>query len=207
MNGSNWESRPNRTFALSNATETLPVVYFNDVVGSPANIPLTFQLDMSVQTARGAFDPAADTVFAAGTFNNWSSSDLQMTNSPAKPNLFTGSVVDSGDGVGATIQYKFVVNGSTWESIANRMYVLTSTNQQAIPLSYFNDISNLGPLSLASSPGSQATLSWLAGPKVRLQNTLTLTPGAWQDVPNTAGQSNAVITLDGAHKFYRLTGP
>jgi hypothetical protein len=207
MNSSTWESRANRTFVLSNATETLPVVYFNDVKGLPASIPLTFQVDMSVQTAQGNFDPTTDRVITAGSFNNWSTTDLQLTNSPSKPNLYTGAVVDSGDGVGATIQYQFVINGSTWESIANRTYILSSTNQQIVPLSYFNDIPNLGSLSLDSHTGNLATLSWSAGPKIRLQSTLGLAPGAWQDVPNTTGQSNAVITLGGAHTFYRLTGP
>src|SRR5262249_47298 len=148
LNGGTWESRPNRTFALASGTQKLPVVFFNDVAGAPTNIPLTFQVDMSVQTARGTFNPATDAVFTAGTFNNWSTTDLQLTNSPANTNLYSGTVIDSADGAGATIQFKFVMNGSNWESIANRNYTLSSTNQQIIPLAYFNDISGLGSITI-----------------------------------------------------------
>src|SRR5205823_5769202 len=155
----------------------------------PGDVHLTFQVDMSVQTARGAFNPAADTVFTAGTFNAWSTSDLQLTNSPSHTNLYTGTVIDSSDGAGATIQFKFVVNGSTWESIANRSYILSSTNQQTVPLVYFNDVAGLGLLSANALSGDHITFSWTGGPNVRLQSTTNLTQRAWQDVPNTAGES------------------
>jgi hypothetical protein len=177
------------------------------VAGAPVDIPLLFQVDMSAQTAQSAFNPATDTVFAAGSFNSWSTSALQLTNSPGKTNLFTGSVVDSNDAVGAAIQFKFVINGSNWESIANRTYTLTSTNQQNIPIVYFNDVSSLGSLSLEIRSGGQASLSWTAGPSVRLQSAFNLKQPTWQDVPNTLGQSNAVVSLGAPQTYYRLIGP
>lgn len=208
LNSSTWESRANRTFSLSSSAQTLPVVFFNDVRGPATDIPLTFAVDMSVQAALGTFNPNSDTVFTAGTFNGWSTSAFQLTNSPAKPNLFSGTTVDSTDGAGATIEYKFVINSSTWEGRANRAYTITSTNAQVIPTAYFDDKSGMGSLSLVKSGKNLATVSWgtLTTP-FRLQMTANLNGGVWQDVPLSPGQSTFDVSTEQGMGFFRVVAP
>ena len=148
INGSNWESINNRTVTLASSKQTLPVVYFNNVTNSGVTtIPVTYQVNLAVQTALGNFNPVTDTVIAAGTFNNWSTSAFQLTNSPAAPNIYSGTFNDTTDAPGTPVQYKFIINGSNWESIGNRMFTLASTSQ-ALPLVYFNDAGSLGSLLL-----------------------------------------------------------
>src|SRR5262245_33437498 len=62
----------NRTFQLAEGSQTLPVVYFNNLTNNPgAGFAVTFQADMLVQSIRGAFDPATGVVDVRGPFNNW----------------------------------------------------------------------------------------------------------------------------------------
>src|SRR5881394_2594034 len=65
----------NRTFSLGGGAQSLPLVYFNNVTNSTSVTDLIiFQVDLSVQTALGNFDPASGTVNLAGEFNAWSTS-------------------------------------------------------------------------------------------------------------------------------------
>ena len=66
----NWEGGDNRSFTLAACPHTLPARYFNDVWGGGPPIAITFQVDMSVQTAQGTFNPASDLVEARGSFQS-----------------------------------------------------------------------------------------------------------------------------------------
>lgn len=210
MNGM-WEGNvgpggaQNRSLTLARTNQTLPVVYFNNVTNVPVPTPLVFQVNLAAQTALGNFNPSTDTVEARGTFNNWSAG-FGLTNGSTNPYLFSGTWVDSSDAVGGTIQYQFVLNGNTWETtVGNRMYTILSTNQQTLPLVFFNNVSNLGTLSLRATNG-QATLAWTAGPLIRLQSaTAPLSP--WQDLPNTQGSNSLTLPFGTGPKFFRLIGP
>jgi hypothetical protein len=196
----------NRVVTLAKTDQVLPVIYFNNVTNVPVPTPLDFQVNLAVQTALGNFNPSTDTVEARGSFNNNWAGGFVLTNSPDNPNLFSGTWVDSTDVVGATIQYQFVLNGGTWETaVGNRNYMILSTNEQSVPLVFFNNVNNLGPLSLQTTNG-QAMLSWTAGPGVRLQSGISLING-WQDVPNTQGSNSLAVPLGAGQKFFRLIGP
>src|ERR1051326_3243611 len=72
-NGVVWEGNVgpggsgNRTFTLTGSAQILPVVYFNNVTkATTVTVQVTFQVDMSVQIAQGAFNPSTDTVSVAG---------------------------------------------------------------------------------------------------------------------------------------------
>ena len=66
------ENTGNRRDSIGSADTTLAVVFFNNESSVPAGpVNVTFQVDMSVQKAKGKFDPAADVVTVPGGFNNW----------------------------------------------------------------------------------------------------------------------------------------
>jgi hypothetical protein len=213
MNGT-WENNnvgpggaQNRTLNLARTNQTLPQVYFNNASTLPVPTPLVFQVNMAAQTALGNFSPDTDMVEARGTFNGWSAG-FGLTNSPANPYLFSGTWVDTADTVGAMVQYQFVISGTTWETgVGNRTYTLVSTNEQTLPLVFFNNVSNLGPIAMHPGAGGQATLVWTAGPLIRLQAAGGLVNSSWQDVPNTQGSNSVTVPLGPGTKFFRLIGP
>jgi hypothetical protein len=192
---------------LRSTNQVLPVVYFDNLALVPTAIPLTFQVDMGAQIAQGNFDPMADTVSVAGdSINNWNATASPLANSASDTNLWVGTF-DVTSTSGSAVAYKFVVNGSTWESIDNRAYTLTSTNAQTLPRAFFNNVSNLGALLISPVSGNQTTLTWTACPLIRLQSSSDLKNGLWQDVPNTLGQGSATVTLGTGPSFFRLIGP
>lgn len=157
--GANWENPAigdpdnsgNRFFQYPGGPATLPIVYFGDAPYAPTYTnDVTFQVDMSVQIAKGNFDPSSATVEARGSFNNWGGTQLLLTNNPsaANTNVYSGVFpIVAGKGTTPTIQYKYWAsdegNGG-WELPAstsgnNRSFVLNQTNQQTVPLVYFND--------------------------------------------------------------------
>lgn len=212
MNGT-WEGNvgpggaQNRSVTLQHTNQTLSAVYFNNQAAPPVPIPLVFQVNLAVQIAQGNFDPTTGLVEARGSFNNNWAGGFTLTNSPDNTNIYSGTFVDATDVPGTSIGYKFVLNGSTWESINNRTYMLTSTNQQTLPLVFFNDMGDLGPISILTTSPGQAALSWTAGPLVRLQNATSLLNSSWQDVPNSQGTNSITVPIGPNPLFFRLTGP
>src|SRR3954463_12755599 len=108
------------------------------------NTALNFSVDMSSQIGAGTFTPGVNHVEAHGTFNGWSA--LQLTNDPASlnPALSTGRAVDTADDNGAKMQYKYVIDGNTWENPAtgnNRVVLLPSTSgaSLSLPTVFFGD--------------------------------------------------------------------
>ncbi|HAB19448.1 MAG TPA: hypothetical protein DCE44_23835, partial [Verrucomicrobiales bacterium] len=158
MNGSSWEGNvgpngtQNRSLTLQSTAQTLPVVFFNNQAVVPANIPITFQLNLGVQIAQGNFDPDTGTVSVAGDpLNNWNTEASVLTRNTTDPNLWTGTF-EVNSSAGAVMSFKYVLNGSTWEGnvgpdgAQNRSYTFTSTDPQTLPQVYFNNVDNLGPI-------------------------------------------------------------
>lgn len=221
LNDSTWEGNVgpggpngNRTFTIADTDQTLPVVFFNNVTsGSTVTSDVTFQVDMSVQIALGGFDPAVSTVSVAGEFNGWSASDLMLTQSVSDPDLWVGTRTLTG-AANSTVLYKFVMNGGNWEGnvgpggAQNRALTLTSV-AQTLPPVFFNNVNNVGQVSLGAISGGQLTLSWGAGPLIRLQTATDLVGSAWQDIPNTLGQGTATVPVPvgPGRAFFQLVGP
>ncbi len=209
MNGV-WETINDRTFIMTNKAQTLPKVYFNNVTNTATPIPLTFEVNMGVAMARGTFAPdQGDTVEARGSFltspgGNWLGG-FALTNDPANPVIFRGTIVDTNDAAGSTLQYQFVINGSTWETTGNRLFVLPNTDPRTLPLAYFNNVRDLGPLSITQAGAGQFSVTWTSGPLVRLQSSTNLLN--WVDVPDTMGQGSASITGTLPMMFFHLFGP
>jgi hypothetical protein len=132
-------SSGNRRYRLTEASQQiLPTVYFNNLTNDPgAGIEVTFQVNMEVQTALNRFLPEIDTVTVAGSFNGWNTTVSPLQQDTENTNLYTGTFGITTISPGATIDYKFVINGGTWEDGANRNFVLADT-AQTLPAVYFN---------------------------------------------------------------------
>jgi hypothetical protein len=113
--------------------------------------PVTFQVNMSAQTALGNFNPASDALFVAGDpLNAWSTSDSPLAPSAGDASIWTGTF-DAGGNPGDTGQYKFLMtasSGTTWEgsvgtggTTGNRTFTVSDT-AQTLPVVYFNNVTN-----------------------------------------------------------------
>lgn len=110
-------------------------------VPAPVTNAVTFAVDMSAQLALGNFNPAADTVYVSGSFNNWPGTGagaLVLSNSPAyqggsNTNIYYGTAEVVGI-AGTTWLYKFTCSDSAYsgnggyEPSGNRWFVLLATN-------------------------------------------------------------------------------
>ena len=121
-----WEPNviggPNRYFPVPAVDTNLPVrVFFNDVsnANQVVTIPVTFSVDMSVQSTMGNFNEAQDIVLVAGDFNGFTAtSGTVMTDNGHNVWTATCNVTNT---VGATENYKFLflpfsgTPASVWE--------------------------------------------------------------------------------------------
>ncbi|NOY79216.1 MAG: T9SS type A sorting domain-containing protein [Calditrichaeota bacterium] len=138
--GGVWESVGNRSFTVVSGGQVLDVVYFNDqsVVGQTANV--TFQADMSDLLSKGWFDPAADTLYVVGAFNNWAESkDYMMSRDLFNPALYkvTASITAA---AGTDMEWKFRAAphdhflDAGWESGSNHKFTFTGADLTLDPI-------------------------------------------------------------------------
>jgi hypothetical protein len=214
LNGATWENNgvgpngaQNRAGTMRSSNEILPVVYFNNFSSAPTPIPLSFQVNLATQIALGNFDPDQGLIEVRGSFNNWAA-DFPLTNAPGGGHLYSGTYIDANDSPGTAISYQFVLGGSIWETaVGNRLFTIVNTNEQQIPPSYFNNAGDLGKLTVGAIVNGQATASWTAAPKVRLQSATQLRNAAWQEVPGSLGQGSAQVNAAPGQLYLRLIGP
>ena len=213
LNGGTWEINglgpnggANRTFSLAPGNTVLPVAYFNGLSSLPTDVPVTFSVDLGVQMALGNFDGTGTVSVAGDLINNWSATASVLKRESGNSTVWSGTFDIQGL-VGTSLLYKFVLNdGSTWESTPNRAYALVSTNAQAAPKSFFNNVATLGKLSLVKNGPTQYKILLPSKRNIRLQSA-PLPSGPWTDVPGTAGQGYYLLTPGSGNGFFRLTGP
>lgn len=104
-------------------------------------VPVTFQVNMSYLIEQGRFDPAADFVDIAGSFNGWGSNPLVPLADPNADSIY--EVTLSGFVSGQEIQYKHRING-LWDGTEefpgggpNRVYTVQDNNN--VILVWYND--------------------------------------------------------------------
>jgi hypothetical protein len=114
-----------------------------------ADTLVTFQIDMSVQTSAGTFNPppgGSDQVWVQGTFNSWAGR-LILTAS-GNTNVYTNTVDDTTDANGVVMSYKFGDTQQNYETPAadgngawNRVVTLPTNSgaSLSLPYTYFND--------------------------------------------------------------------
>lgn len=214
-NGVGPNGAQNRQFTFPATSTNLPLVYFNNITNSSSLITtqITFNVNLAAQIALGTFDPNGGTVSVAGdAINNWSPTASPLTPSPTISNLWSATL-DVTSTVGGPVNYKFVLNtGGTWENNgvgpggANDRQLIFPSSATNLPSVYFNNLGDLGRLTNGPVINGQITLSWAAGPLVRLQTNSTLT-GTWGDVPGSVGVGTMDFGVGAGNTHFRLIGP
>jgi len=216
--GGTWEGNvgpngaQNRTFTLTNLNQVLPLAYWNNLTNLNSSFNVGFQVNLAVEDALGIFTPGSDTVFVNGDWN-WSGSAVQLM-PVGSSDVYTGAVTLA-LAPGTVVNYKYTIDGGLiWENngvgpggAQNHQFTLsTSTN---LPLDYFNNYQNLGPVQISGAPG-QTVVFWASGTnvnnRIRLQKATNLLSG-WSDVPNTQGVNSVTNDFGPGPVFFRLTGP
>ena len=166
-----------------------------------------------LEIARGAFDPSSGQVSVAGdAINNWSPIMSYLTQTVTNSSVWSGTFTVTNT-VGGAVNYKFVLNGGgTWENNGvgpnganDRQFIFTNM-PTVLPDVYFNNLGNLGNLTIGPATAGHVTVNWTAGPLIRLQTNAVLL-GTWVDVPGTTGASSANVGVGADETFFRLIGP
>ncbi len=215
--GGTWEGNvgangaANRALYVTNAAQVLPPDSWDNITNLNVSYNVQFEVNMIVEDALGNFNAGSDSVYVAGDWN-WNSTALQLTPSD-NIYVYTGAVAMVYS-PGTVVDYKYVINGYTWENNgvgpggANN-HQLTLAGNTNLPTDYFDDYSDLGPLTVAAS-GTQMGLTWASGTNANnniwLQASTNLSSG-WTNVDNTQGQSAFTNDFGPGPVFFRLTGP
>lgn len=117
---------------------------------------VTYQIDMSVQTTLGNFNPGAgDRVLVAGNFStpDWiapATTAFVLTNDPGNPGIYRNTF-NNDVAVAGFENHKFIIDvGGTaatlnWETTPNRFFQVTA-GDQTLPVVFFNDVTNANSL-------------------------------------------------------------
>jgi hypothetical protein len=152
----NWEipasfSGGDRWFEVPAGGTILPVVYFSDNTNLPTyQVTITFDVNMAPAIAQNIFTIGSDYVDAFGSFNNWSTTGVLLTNVPGTSNYIGSFVTTALTTNNTLVNYKYAIDGNagTWEGnvgtngAQNREFALTNIDQ-VLPLDYWDNITNL----------------------------------------------------------------
>ncbi len=140
--GDVWESVNNRTATIAGTTQTLDVVYFNDITSSAsADVEVNFRVNMTVQDLSGTFDPASDWIVVRGAhpnIGNWGGA-TQLIEETGNPGIYSAWITFDDLPLNAALEYKFVIldggdpNVASWESSANRSFTPTGAEPDNLP--------------------------------------------------------------------------
>jgi hypothetical protein len=128
----------------------LPVVYFSDASNAPSyQVQITFQVNMEVPITQGIFSIGGNTVYAFGSWNNFSSSGGLLLANVAGTSNYVGTLITSAVPTNTVVNYKYAIDGygGTWEGnvgtngTANRAFTLASINE-VLPFDLWNNITN-----------------------------------------------------------------
>ncbi len=95
------------------------------ITGTAFAQTVEFKVNMSAEARKGAFNPGTDSVHLAGTFNSWNATATKMTG-PDADTVY--SVTIDTFQVGDNLEFKFVKNSDTWESVSNRKFTVREGN-------------------------------------------------------------------------------
>lgn len=97
---------------------------------------MEFKLNMSVQIAEGNFDATTNTAEVRGNFNGWTGGVTVLDDTDGDQ-IYTAVLENVA--ADSALEFKFVIVGATdrWESVDNRTYTTTGTND--VFEAYFND--------------------------------------------------------------------
>ena len=142
-----WYEQGNTTPTIDQTAPSVIWVAPYAVRSAGGDIPITFQVDMSVQMFEGNFPPGANVVVRgdfqtdAGDPNGlWQGNMFQLSDTD-DDTIYTGTFQIPSNFVGNNYIFKYVIvnppAGDNWESINNREFTLTAP-ETVIPLDCFN---------------------------------------------------------------------
>ncbi|MGE5400479.1 MAG: hypothetical protein ACM3S2_08755, partial [Ignavibacteriales bacterium] len=116
------------------------------MVANAATINVTFQVDMSIQIAKGNFKVGTDTLVVRGSFQkeagdtagDWQGMKFVLTD-PNSDKIYTATISLPADSANKKYEFKFVINSGGWESVSNRSFILTAPGPQLLPVAFFNN--------------------------------------------------------------------
>jgi hypothetical protein len=153
-----WENDPNRTFDPTEDTTLDPVEFnqtFEDICDAETETyEIIFQVDMSVQTLIGEFDPETDVVTVAGAFNDWTNNADTLVQDIFNPDIYVG-LVEAELIVPSEQAYKYIIGEPDdaapdgWESGGDRIFSITGNEtdddgngipEAIVPVRFFDDV-------------------------------------------------------------------
>ncbi len=115
-------------------------------------VAVTFRVNMGAQIARNTFTVGVDSVYVRGDFQttagdpgNWGGNTFKALPATPADSIYKVTASFPLTAIGSIYNYKFVINGTNWESVNNRVFTLDSSNM-TLPAYYFNNDTNRTPL-------------------------------------------------------------
>ncbi|MBI4811424.1 MAG: T9SS type A sorting domain-containing protein [Ignavibacteriales bacterium] len=155
-NPDTWENDPNRSYIVPSADGEFRDYFDRDsVVTITGNGNILFQVNMSVMTEIGIYDPNIDKLQVRASFNGWSGNDTarsHLNQDFLDPNIWFLDVPFSNTGIGELQYYKYYVvlqNPGIWtdgwerpcsRGGGNREVPFLAQSNQEAPYAYYDDI-------------------------------------------------------------------
>lgn len=124
----------------------LLILVSSSLVFAQGNIPVTFQVDLTIKTAEGLFIPGTDNVTVRGSFmdetglrdGDWFPSEGPFVLSDDDADTIYTLILDMPDSLeGNLYEFKYQINDAIWEGDPNRKFTLVSP-ETIIPVDYFD---------------------------------------------------------------------
>lgn len=197
----NWESVSNRGYVLPSVPSVYYAWFNNDsIFVAQYDIAVTFSCNMELERLSGRFNPSVDTVSVNGDFNGWTAKTTIMTSDPLNPDMYEAVAVVR-RGLGESIEFKFWYTPNNWESVANRKYIFTQDDINALSASFsaaYNDgtLDNVinQPCEITFTVNTDGARSILSGNPFASVNTVHIAgsalplkwpAGGWPDADST----------------------
>ncbi|MGE5845630.1 MAG: hypothetical protein ACM34O_02815, partial [Ignavibacteria bacterium] len=161
-------------------------------------VNVTFQVDMSVQALKGAFDPASDTVYVRGSFNSWGQTAMSDANADSIYDVTISLDTNSNQA------YKFFHQGGggTWEdNISDRPLAVGISDTTLDPVWFDNE---------AIPSGAPANVTFEVDMSLPIQQVADFATTKKVKVAGsfTNWQTNPIEMLDGdGDSVYTVTTP
>lgn len=118
----------------------------SSLVFAQSNIPVTFQVDLTIKTGEGLFIPGTDNVTLRGSFmdetglrdGDWFPSEGPFVLTDDDADTIYTFTVDLPDSLAGNLyEFKYQINDAIWEGDPNRKFTLVSP-ETIIPVDYFD---------------------------------------------------------------------
>ena len=166
---------------------------------TPANVTARF----AVQMNGGSWFVSANTLPVPATVGSFAT--CSNVYNPAASQWDSLSISGNGTGTGATIGSAISTNLTGNITGAGLVFTHTAAGGTVNFDNFLITTTNTGNLAVGSISNGVVSLSWPAALNVYLQSTTNLNGFAWNNFPKTAGQGSAMMPMNTAPTFFRLS--